>query len=311
VRDLVALCLLTLAWAGALVAAPSTDGSTVAESGPQRISVAYCIDCVPFHFSDPQGEPAGMIVDIWRLWSKKTGIAIDFKPAQWQETLRMVGDGEADVHAGLFFNEERDRFLDYGVALRRTDTHVFLHRSLPDISSIEELAAYRIGVLAGDYVESYLKERLPAEVVVAYPSYEAILEALQKGGIRAFAADTPTGVFHLQQVGLLAEYKFPPSQLLYQNDWFLAVQEGNGSLLEVLDEGMARISEEERRAVGRHWTVSSGSEEEALIIAVDRGYPPLSLMNAQGRPAGLLVDLWRLWSAKTGRRRPDARSGSV
>lgn len=98
---------------------------------PERISVTYCTDCVPFHFRDEQGQPAGMIVDLWRLWSEKTGVAIDFHPASWSESLQRVKDGRSQVHAGLFFNEERDRYLDYGAILANTDTHVFLHHTLP------------------------------------------------------------------------------------------------------------------------------------------------------------------------------------
>ena len=107
---------------------------TAPEDKPaQRISVAYCIDCVPFQFQDDNGAPAGLIIDHWRLWSQKTGVELDFRPAPWDQTLTMVGNGASDAHAGLFFNQERDRFLDYGVALRKTDTHVFRHQALPPI----------------------------------------------------------------------------------------------------------------------------------------------------------------------------------
>ncbi|MDJ0862868.1 MAG: transporter substrate-binding domain-containing protein, partial [Gammaproteobacteria bacterium] len=300
-RVLGALLIALACFEAHAAAADTSEPSEPAAAASRPLTMAYCIDCVPFHFSDEQGKAAGMIIDIWRRWSEKTGIPIEFKSAQWKETLTMVGSGYADVHAGLFFNEQRDEYLDYGVPLRRTDTHVFLHRSLPDISSIEELAAYRIGVLEGDYVEAYLKERLSPESVVPLASYDAILDALQSGALRAFAADTPTGIYHLQRVGLLAEYKFSPTQLLYQNDWYLAVGEGNAALLKILNEGMGRITDEEQLEIARRWTGVSADEGQALIVAVDRSYPPLTVMNAQGRPAGLLVDLWRLWSAKTGR----------
>ena len=105
--------------------------SGFAEIPPKRISVAYCNDCVPFQFSDEDGQPAGMIIDFWRLWSEKTGIVIDFRRATWSETLAMVGSGAADAHAGLFFNKHRDTFLEYGAALTKTDTSFFTHNSLP------------------------------------------------------------------------------------------------------------------------------------------------------------------------------------
>ena len=42
-----------------------------AAAAPDRLSVVYCVDCVPFHYQDENGEPAGLIIDHWRLWSEK------------------------------------------------------------------------------------------------------------------------------------------------------------------------------------------------------------------------------------------------
>ncbi|MDP6953737.1 MAG: transporter substrate-binding domain-containing protein [Alphaproteobacteria bacterium] len=113
------------------VVASGLLGMSAAQAQPERLSVVYCEDLYPFHYRDEAGEAAGLLIDTWRLWSEKTGIALDFTAAPWDESIRMVGDGEVDAHAGLFFSEERDRFLDYGTAMRKTDTHVFFHRSIP------------------------------------------------------------------------------------------------------------------------------------------------------------------------------------
>ncbi len=63
---LAALALLLALWAPATV-----DAASKAEP----ISTAYCIDCVPFQFKDENGEAAGLIIDLWRLWSEKTSTA--------------------------------------------------------------------------------------------------------------------------------------------------------------------------------------------------------------------------------------------
>ncbi len=96
----------TLALAIILAWGVSYFGSAAAAAS-EKISVAYCLDCVQFHFQNKDGKADGLMIDMWRLWSERTGIAVDFKAATWEETLRMVGDGRVDAHAGLFFNEER------------------------------------------------------------------------------------------------------------------------------------------------------------------------------------------------------------
>jgi diguanylate cyclase (GGDEF)-like protein len=218
-----------------------------------KISIAYCADCVPFHFQNKNGRPDGMIIDFWRLWSEKTGTIIEFQAASWTETLRLVGDGAVDAHAGLFFSDERAEYLEYGGALTKTETHYFYDKNLPPIEDLKALAAYKVGVLDGDFVESFLRERLPAGAVVEFQSYEAIMKALSDGKLQVFAADTPTGITHLQRSDLGFAYTYPAGKALYQNKWLVAAAKGNTQLIKVIDDGMALITETERREISRKW----------------------------------------------------------
>ncbi|MBF0447217.1 MAG: transporter substrate-binding domain-containing protein [Magnetococcales bacterium] len=86
------------------LSAQSPAGEGGEERGDTAIRVAYCNDCVPFHFRNEQGNPDGLIIDLWNLWSKKSGQPIHFIPYTWDETIKKVASGEADAHAGLFFN---------------------------------------------------------------------------------------------------------------------------------------------------------------------------------------------------------------
>ena len=274
----------------------------LAAASPERISVAYSIDSIPFQYTDESGEPNGIIIDYWKLWSEKTGIGVDFIEATWNETLALVRDGKADAHAGLFFNEQRDRFLDYGAALTKTDTNVFFHNSVEIPRDLGKLSAYRVGVLGKDYVEGYLQERLAAGAVIGFPDYSEIMEKLRSGELKLFAADTPTGLFHLAQAGLLAKFHYNKSAPLYQNDWFVASGEGNAEMLEVINQGMALISPDERKRIERRWVSGMpGEASDALIIAISSNYAPFSTIGIDGKPGGYLVDLWREWARRVGR----------
>ena len=271
-------------------------------ASPERISVAYSIDSIPFQYTDESGEPNGIIIDYWKLWSEKTGIAVDFTEATWNETLALVRNGKVDAHAGLFFNKERDRFLDYGAALTRTDTHVFFHNSIGIPEDISKLSAYRIGVLAKDFVEGYLQERVTPNAVVGFPNYSEIMARLRSGELKVFAADTPTGLFHLAQAGLLAKFRYDQAAPLYQNDWFVASGEGNADMLELINQGMALISPDERKRIARRWVSGMPDEaSDAIIIAISSNYAPFSTIGIDGKAGGYLVDLWREWARRVGR----------
>ena len=257
---------IVLAWGASHFAAVASVAGK-----PERISVAYCLDCVQFHFQDKDGKADGLIIDMWRLWSERTGIAVDFKAATWEETLRMVGDGRADAHAGLFFNEERAKFLEYGTSLTETDTQFFVHKELPGIESVEDLTAYKVGVLSGDYVEGFLKKKLPPENIVGFESYEAIMEVLREGRLQVFAADTSTGIFHLQKAGLGYVFEAPASEPLYTQKWFVAATKGNTELIKVINAGMALVSESERHDIRSEWMAVSYKTGIDIMLVLQIG----------------------------------------
>ncbi len=276
-------------------------GAAASET-PSNISVAYCRECVPFQFTNAEGDADGMIIDFWRLWSKKTGITVEFVPFAWGDTLTNVGEGKVDAHAGLFFSKARSAYLDYGAALTKTDTHVFFHKDIAFPKTISELKAFRTAVLTGDFIEGWLQERLGRRAVVSLPGYQAILDQLKSGELKVFAADTPTALYHLGRTGLLADFRHDKARPLYTSEWFVAVKKGNGALLKVIDAGMKRINAEERLMISRTWASGKRSTDPtSVIIAIDSDYPPLTSLGIDGSPQGLLVDIWREWGKTVGR----------
>ncbi len=87
-----------------------SDGSR--EAAPKTVTIAYNVGNPPLKFKNGQ-QADGILIDIWRLWSKKTGIQVVFKDALFADTLDMVKIGKADIHAGLFYTKDRELFLDY------------------------------------------------------------------------------------------------------------------------------------------------------------------------------------------------------
>ncbi|WP_252508733.1 transporter substrate-binding domain-containing protein [Magnetospira sp. QH-2] len=260
--------------------------------------MAYCQDCIPFHFKDENGKPAGMIIDHWRKWSEKTGVGIEFVAASWNETLEMVRTGAAQVHAGLYYNAERDRYLDYGSALRETETHVFFNKDIPLVSEVTKLAAYRVGVVAGDYVEGFLKQEIPQGSVTGYADYEALVADLESGALKVFAADKPTAIYHLANAGLRDDFAHPIDRPLYRNDWKPAVRQGDAETLALIEKGMAAITEAEKEDIARPWRADTGigltpSEREWLAahpviqLGSDRAWPPFEYLDDQDRHRGL------------------------
>ena len=52
-----------------------------------RLVIAISSDFEPFTFLNAEGKPAGMFVDIWRVWAQKTGKQIEFISSDWKTSL--------------------------------------------------------------------------------------------------------------------------------------------------------------------------------------------------------------------------------
>ncbi len=271
-------------------------------SAPVAISVVYCSDIAPFEFTNQQGEPDGLMIDFWKLWAKKTKVIVRFKPALWDETLDMVRTGRADVHAGLFYNKERGRYLDYSTSLSKTTTHIFFNKIIPSPDTFDQISAYRIGVIKNDYVEGYLKKHLPDAAIAEYNDYGALIKDLESGKLRVFAADTATGLYYLAENGIASLFHFDQNSPLYSEKWYAAVKKGNQSMLDLVNSGMAAITPQERKNIERRWVSGRSSKADGtIIVAVSSDYPPFSMINTNGEATGFLIDLWKKWAKIVGK----------
>ncbi|MGD9302245.1 MAG: transporter substrate-binding domain-containing protein, partial [Desulfobacterales bacterium] len=266
--------ILTLAILVPFVPSEETCAADSIESDDhrvQKIRIAVSTDTVPFHFSDDQGQPAGIVVDLWRLWSKKTGIQIEFMSAPWNETITMVRDGRADAHAGLNYDQQRDKFLNFGQPLTRSDSFFFFHKDIYGINALEDLIAFRIGVVKGAHEGSILAAALPQASLVEYDNQNALYNAVEKGDIRVFADVEQMARYFLTQRGIAHQYRYNLEKPLDKNAFYPAVGEGNTKLV-LIQKGFEKISVQERATIERKWI--SPRLKDVLIIACDRNYPP-------------------------------------
>ena len=269
---------------------------------PVKLKIATSIDNMPFHFADDEGHAVGYFIDLWKLWSKKTGIEVAFISAPWAESLAMVKSGQADVHAGCFFSVQRDRFLDYAGVLSDCETHFFFHESIFGLKNLKDLRGFQIGILDQDYAVEFVNRELPGAAIKIYDSHKALFEGVANGDVRVFICDTPTALYFLEQMNLLPAFRYHPAHPLYKKPFYSAVKEGNTSLVEQINAGFERITAEERAAIERRWMGASDLiRKDGLVIATARAFPPFSMLNAEGRPSGLFIDMWESWSQKTGK----------
>jgi ABC-type amino acid transport substrate-binding protein len=96
--------------------ANASEADEIKSSSQDALVIVVQSNYPPFSQNHINGHPAVMFVDIWKLWSKKAGHEVTFRISDWVGTLAALKNGDADIHAGLFYSETRDQWMDYSRA---------------------------------------------------------------------------------------------------------------------------------------------------------------------------------------------------
>lgn len=254
----------------------------------------------PYHFLNDEGQPDGMMVDMWKLWAKKNNKKVQFVATSWRDTLTLVRDGKVDIHAGLSQTKDRAEFLGFSNPFFKHGSYIFVHRDLEAISSIEALRPYTIGVPQDSAHDEQIPATMPEASMRFYDGRHNVYEAALRGELVAFAGLERISRNYDRQGEL--NRLFPPYRRINYLDgnYVAAVHKGRDELLAVINEGMLNITQAEKSSIERKWLGIDKKRDAVTLVFTPEFYPYINL-TFEGNAEGLLVDLWRLWSEQTGR----------
>jgi diguanylate cyclase (GGDEF)-like protein/PAS domain S-box-containing protein len=228
---------------------PLTDSN----EKPAKIIVVDDSSYAPFAFIDAAGQPQGISIDLWKLWSEKTGVAVEFRLMEWDSALTAVKEGQADAVGGIFRIPQREPFFDF-ISLHSTvATKLFFHPQIHGIRGLEDLSGFTVGVVKADSAEEWIRERYPHVRMELYPGAESLVKAALAGKIKVFLADALVARFYLAKLASGEEFREAINPVaVYPH--CAAVRKGNFPLLTLLQQGFDRISEPDKQAIIEAWT---------------------------------------------------------
>jgi len=216
----------------------------------KKLVVANSSSWAPFSFLDSDGKPQGVLIDLWRLWGKRNGYEIEFHLVDWNDSLEEVKKGDADVHAGLFFSETRDEYMDFSDDLTPLTTCLFVLSDM-SVKSIDELKSDKVAVVKGGFEEEYVRKHHPELSLRLFGNNRELVKSATEDSIHAFVADYPVGMYYLSKFGELGQYKV--FRTLYTNQLKASVKGGNSELLAILNTGLSKISSDDKERVFQKW----------------------------------------------------------
>lgn len=222
------------------------------------IKVAYVDKARPLCFSAPDGELQGLIVDLWRMWSKKTGIPVRFVLTTWKDALQSVLEGRADVFGGLAKNDERERRFAFSRPVFSAETVLIVKAG----SGLEKKSFARqgvIGVIRETHAEELHQKLFPEGAIKAYLRSEELLTAFSLGEVDGVATYLPA--FYMYNRQLERPVRYEVLCALDKSDVCVAVRKGDGQLLQAIDKGFALISDNERKTIQNRWFVPDPAQD--------------------------------------------------
>lgn len=220
----------------------------------------------PFSFIGHNGEPKGFLIDYWEKWSHETGVPITFKLVPWKDTLSLIANGKADLHSGLFINDERRKFMAFSQPIYPVEGVLFTRADEP-LDSDEIIKHYAVGILVKGYGEFFLRANYPKAKVKLYDNSELLNKALAENEVRAIVTDFPATMYYLSKSGNISDFKI--STTLYTRQLHGGVLKGNEDLLKLVELGLSQIDQEEHEHLVRRWFVpDSRTDWKRFILPV-------------------------------------------
>ena len=307
------LCLLL-----SLCCTPAGLRAASGDKKPLIVSIAK--NYSPFTVISPTGEPTGLFVEMWRLWSEQTGVPVKFLADDFLGSLDTIRNGRADVHSGLFVNERRGEWMAFSDPIHEIKTSLFFRADADAYSTLEDMAGKRIGAIEGFSQLRYLIDNHKQILPFSYPDGRKLILALLKGEVDAILNENVMVESDLAHFGIRGALK-RGDKIAFSNAVVAAVRKDRKELLSVINEGfrnlsierMARLEERwlpdpvdryyERRLLAKEFT----PEEEAWIrnhpavtVAATNFLPLLDTAGEDGAYKGLNPDLLSLLSERTG-----------
>jgi ABC-type amino acid transport substrate-binding protein len=218
----------------------------------ETLVIAISKDFQPFTFLNAEGKPAGMFVDIWRLWAQKTGNRIEFISSDWKTSLENLKNRKADIHSGLSYSPERFDWLSGSQPFYEVGGSLFYPMKQGKIGGIEELSGQTVAAIRGSQLEQFLKKSYPAIRVFLCDTREELVKVSREGKTKGFIAVSLVGAATIDRMGLSGEFG-TYDKILYRDKFHAGVLKGNKELLALVDKGLSAISLNELAEIEARW----------------------------------------------------------
>ncbi len=212
----------------------------------------------PFAYLDEENVPRGLLIDLWEVIASQMDREVTFKLVDWQASLDQVTNGQADLHGGLFYSEERDRYLDFPLPdLLTFKTSLFVNAD-SQIASFAEIKDLPVGAVKGGLEAAFVRQHHPQIKLRLFENNQGMIKAAIESQIQFFIADYPVAIYFLNRY--TAANRFIAKQTLYSKPLKTAVKQDNLSLLSEIEAALKALPAAEYERIQQKWLITIEKE---------------------------------------------------
>jgi two-component system sensor histidine kinase/response regulator len=263
---------------------------------------------LPFSFKLPNGNPSGLYVEFWQLWSKTNNIPIRFVLLPFEEGIALI-EQKNTLHVGLFKNQQRQQWANFSLPIHNVQTGIIYNRSIDKKSKLRELSDIKITSQYFSFQESYLKENFASFEQSTHKSFDDALEELLDNEVQAVVAELPSAFAQIAKKGLTGVFTIS-EEIIASNNVFGVIAKGQPELLAKINAGIENIPVNKIIELEKQWlptlkpffqkssTVASLTENEnkwlsqnnSFSLGIDSAFPPFEFNDELGEHSGISAD---------------------
>jgi two-component system sensor histidine kinase EvgS len=266
------------------------------EAARKEVRSGCEVDYPPFCIVQADGSSTGFSVELMQAALGAMDREVTFRTGPWAEVRGWLERGEIDALPLVGRTPEREDLFDFTVPYLTMHGAIVVRRDTTGIRSLEDLRGKRVGVMAGDNAEEFLRREERGLEIATSPTFAEAFQALAAGHLEAVVIQRLVALRLLAESGLRDDLRIVEQPVAgFGQEFCFAVREGDRETLALLNEGLALVVADgtQRRLHAKWFARLELPSDRPVVVGGDHNYPPFEFLDDRGRPTGFAVELTR------------------
>lgn len=231
-----------------------------------EVTIGYGKNRPPLTALRENGEATGSLQAWLNLLTRKTGVKFVLKTGDWNELLQQAKAHKLDGFGPLFIDEERGKHFNFSKPLFDTFLHIYASKHNHEkVTSLSDLNGKKAGIWEmSSSTQLFLKDKKTITPVL-FPTYEALMDAFEKGEIHFAIADLTLEFVRAQQQK--DDFRLATVITGSKQPVAIALRKDRPLLRSIVNKGLASITDAEKLQFQEQWNKKSTppNTEDTLI----------------------------------------------